>query len=260
MGQREAVSEAETAAPWAPIDTAYNQMISVFGRKGEGKSALANMLYRDWPGVDKLVLDVSGDDRPWERSRRISDPPSKMPAREKPEIPVDLWYVGNPSSATYRDDLDRAIRAVLFPRDRRTLIAIHEIGEVMPAGQTPGHGRLLLQQGRHFNVSSILCGPRPIDIEPLALQQSDEVFCYDLPNPNDRRRIAETIGFEPRDVDEAFRELRERGTHWFLRYTARIHEFVLCPPLPKSWLEVADEATGEAAPDHATQPGIGSNQ
>jgi hypothetical protein len=235
------VTATTEATPWAPIDIAHNQVIASFGRKGEGKSALANMLYRNWPGIDRLVIDVSGDDRPWERSKHITEAPTKMPAREDPDVPVDLWYVANPASPTYRDDLDRALRCVLYPRDRKTLVCIHEVGEVMPAGQTPGNGRLLLQQGRHFNVSTILCGPRPIDIEPLALQQADEVFLYDLPNPNDRRRIAETIGFPPKVIDEAVEQLRAKGSHWFLRYRRRGHELVLCPPLPAEWLDPGDD-------------------
>lgn len=228
--------------PWAPIDVGRNQVIACFGRKGQGKSKLANMLYRHWPAVDKLCIDVSGDDRPWERSKRITEAPAKMPPREKPDEPVDLWYVANAASPTYRDDLDRAIRAALFPRDRKTLVVIHEVGEVMPAGQTGPHARQLLQQGRHFNASTIVCGPRPMDIEPLALQQADEVFCYDLPNPRDRRRIAETIGYDPAGVDEAFREVRRRGDHWFLRYSAHRHEFVVCPPLPAEWRDPPAES------------------
>lgn len=227
--------------PFVPIDVSRNQVIAVFGRKGEGKSALANMLYRSWPAVDRICIDVSGDDRPWLRSKRITEPPAKMPARDRPDEPVDLWYVADAAAPTYRDDLDKALRAVLFPRDRRALVCIHEIGEVMPAGRTPPHGRKLLQQGRHYNASTILCGPRPVDIEPLALQQADEVFCYDLPNPRDRLRVAETIGYPPREIDDAIEELRRAGDHWFLRYRARAHALELCPPLPREWLDTGDD-------------------
>lgn len=224
---------------FAPIDCDRNQVIGVFGRKGTGKSTLANMLQRNWRGVDKLTIDISGDDRPSPGSQLVRTPPAAMPPREEPDQPVDLWYVADPASPTYRDDLDRALRAGLFPRDRRKLVTIHEVGEVLPAGQTPPHGRLLLQQGRHYNASTILCGPRPMAIEPLALQQCDEVFMYDCPNPRDRRRLADTLGIDPGEMDAAFREMRaEHGEHGFLRYRARDHELLLNPPLPREWREV----------------------
>jgi len=229
---------ADVAVAFAPIDASRNQVIGVFGRKGTGKSTLANVLQRAWPNVDKLTIDISGDDRPTPEAQLIRTPPAAMPAREDPEVPVDLWYVADPASPTYRDDLDRALRAGLFPRDRRKLVTIHEVGEVLPAGQTPPHGRLLLQQGRHYNASTILCGPRPMSIEPLALSQCDEVFMYDVPNPRDRRRLADTLGLDPAELDAAFREIRHEGEHWFLRYRARAHELLVCPPLPREWREI----------------------
>lgn len=227
-------------AAFEPVDASRNQVLGVFGRKGTGKSTLANMLQRHWPGVDKLTLDISGDDRPGPGAKLIRTPPHKMPKRERPDEPVDLWYVADPASPTYRDDLDRALAAALFPRDRRTLTVIHEVGEILPAGQTPPNGRLLLQQGRHYNASTILCGPRPKQIEPLALSQCDELFLYDLPNPVDRRRVAETIGWAPRELDAAFEEIRAEGQHWFLRYVARDHELLTCPPLPAEWRTVPE--------------------
>lgn len=231
---------ADTATGFAPIDAARNQIIGVFGRKGSGKSTLANMLQRAWPGVDKLTIDITGTDRPSPTSRRITEPPRVMPERDKPDEPVDLWYVANAASPTYRDDLDRALAAGLFPQHRKSLVTIHEVGEVLPAGQTPPYGRQLLQQGRHYNASTILCGPRPKSIEPLALSQCDEVFMYDVPQPADRQRLAETTGISPRELHEAFEEIRSAGRHWFLRYRAATHELLLCPPLPREWREVPD--------------------
>jgi energy-coupling factor transporter ATP-binding protein EcfA2 len=225
------------AAGFAPIDASGNQIVGVFGRKGSGKSTLANMLQRVWPGVDKLTVDITGTDRPSHNAQRVTLPPRAMPERDKPEEPVDLWYVPDPTAPTYRDDLDRALRAGLFPQHRKTLVTIHEVGEVLPVGQTPPHGRLLLQQGRHYNASTILCGPRPQQIEPLALSQCDEVFMYDVPNPRDRRRLADTLGISPRELDEAFNEVRAEGKHWFLRYRAALHELTLNPPLPREWRE-----------------------
>lgn len=230
-----AVVPVEQRAPWRPINVARNQMIGVFGRKGTGKSTLANMLYRQWPGVDKLCIDVSGDDSPGPASTRVTTAPTRMPDPGRDGAGVDLHYVADPGSNTYRDDLDRAIGAGLFPRDRAALVLIHEVGEVLPAGQSGPNGRILVQQGRHYSCSAILCGPRPQKIDPLALSQCDELFLYDVPNPDDRRRLADAMGLEPRELDEAFRGVRARGRHWFLRYGAADHDLTLCPPLPEQW-------------------------
>lgn len=227
---------ATSSVPWPPIDTSSNQVVLCVGRKGSGKSEAARMLYRHWPGADRIVIDTHGDAHPGAGARRLTgEPPAKLPARGDDGKPLNLHYVANPTSATYRDDLDRAVRMALFPRDRRTLLWIDEIGEVTQTNRTPPHLRLALQQGRHYSCSTLMCGPRPIAIDPLCLQQADRVLVYDLPNPADRRRVAETIGWPPGEFDEACRTVRRRGKFWFLTYVAGEHQLYLCPPLPEEW-------------------------
>lgn len=225
---------------WPPIDVDRNQIILAVGRKGSGKSEAARALYGWWPNADRLTIDVNGDANPGPEARRIAgEPPGKMPPREHPDQPLNLHYVANPARPTYRDDLDRALRMALFPRERRTLTWVDEIGEVTQVNKTPPHLRTLLQQGRHYHASAILCGPRPVAIDPLCLQQADRVLIFDLPNPADRRRVAETIGWPPGELDDRVLELRRRGDYWFLMYDAAGHELYTCPPLPESWRRVA---------------------
>ena len=225
--------------PWPQIDTDQNQIIACFGRKGSGKSAAARMLYRHWPAADKVVIDVNGDADPGEDARRITgDPPARLPDRGEHGEPVNLWYVADPTRPTYRDDLDRAIRLALFPRDRRTLLWVDEIGEVTQANKTPPHLRTLLQQSRHFDASAILCGPRPINVDPLCIAQADRVLIFDLPNPRDRERVADVIGWPPAAFEKACRQVRREGRYWFLMYVAAEHALYLCPPLPRDWLSI----------------------
>lgn len=225
--------------PWPQIDVDRNQIIVCVGRKGSGKSAAARMLYGHWPHADRIVIDVNGDAEPGEDAKRITgEPPQKLPSRGDKGEPLNLHYVADPTRATYRDDLDRAVRLALFPRDRRTLLWVDEIGEVTQANRTPPHLRTLLQQSRHFNASALLCGPRPVNIDPLCIAQADRVLIFDLPNPKDRERVANVIGWAPDKFDDACLEVRRQGAYWFLMYVASEHQLYLCPPLPREWLDI----------------------
>lgn len=225
--------------PWPQIETDANQIIVAVGRKGSGKSAAARMLYAHWPHADRIVIDVNGDADPGEDARKLTgDPPSRLPARGDDGHPLNLWYVADPTRPTYRDDLDRAIRLALYPRERRTVLWVDEIGEVTQSNRTPPHLRTLLQQSRHFNASAILCGPRPVNIDPLCIAQADRVLIFDLPNPRDRDRVASVIGWPPAAFEDACREIRRQGRFWFLMYVAAEHELYLCPPLPRDWLTI----------------------
>lgn len=236
------MSERAVESPWPQVDLEKNQIIACVGRKGSGKSKAASMFYAHWPDTDRIVIDVNGDAEPGPDAKRINgDPPTKLPERGEHGEPVNLWYVANPASASYRDDLDRAIRLALLPRDRRTLLWVDEIGEVTQANRTPPNLRTLLQQSRHYNASALLCGPRPINIDPLCIQQADRVLVFDLPNPRDRQRVADTIGWPPAAFDEACLEVRRQGKFWFLQYVAEEHELYLCPPLPQEWLDISPE-------------------
>lgn len=219
--------------PFPQLDPSLNSIVLCIGRKGSGKSHAARVLYRDWPGVDRITIDVNGDAEPGDDAERISPPfPSALPARKDDGRPLNLWYVADPASSAYRDELDRAVGLALFPRERRTLLWVDEIGEVTQANRTPPHLRTLLQQSRHFHASAILCGPRPMNIDPLCINQADRVLIFDLPNPRDRERVAENIGFPPKVIDDAVEGLRKRPKFSFLMYVASEHRLYACPPLP----------------------------
>lgn len=225
--------------PFPVVDPNKNQVIGVFGRKGSGKSVFAHKLFRDWPGVDKLVIDPTGDADPGVMKdlygRDVvpvvtSDVPDKLPDPPRGGQ-VCVRYVARPESPTYQDDIDRALAAALFPKTRRVLVWVDEAGEVFPVSYGP-RARQMLQQGRHYYASLIVCGPRPMTINPLVLNQCDYVVMFDLPGPADRKRIAECIGVPPTTLDAWLNEARRRGPHWYVIYSASQHLLYLCPPLP----------------------------
>lgn len=228
---------AQTHA-FPPIDPGRNQIILAVGRKGSGKSESARTFFRNWPTIDRLVLDINGDvelgdDIP---VTPLTAPlPDRLPARKSGEEgrPQTFRWIANPSAETFRDDADRVIGLGLYPKDRDMLVWVDEAGVVFPVNAVGPHGRTALHQSRHFRLSLLLCCPRPIAIDPLCVSQADRVLIYDLPNPKDRQRIADNIGWPPAKLDEELEETRRRGPHWFTMYVAAEHALFRCPPLPR---------------------------
>ncbi len=235
--------DVEEAGEHLPvIDPSKPVIISSWGRKGAGKSTFNRRLFASWP-YDKLCIDVNGDADPGPITRKLSKdditsrfpaPQAVMPGAPAPG-PQSLYWRADPGSATYEDDLDRAVGMALFPQDHPTLVWCGEVGEFMPSAQrTRPHMRRLLMQNRHYRASVLFDGPRPAHVNPLVLAQSDYVAIYHLPNPDDRDRIAKQIGYPPTrfsaECDETFR----RGPYWFLFWDAKAHQLYRCAPLPEA--------------------------
>ena len=218
------------------IDQDKPHLISVFGKKGSGKSVWARSMYTSWDD-DKLGIDVNGDMEPGADSVIITDPlPDSFPLNPTGE-PVNLHYLADPGSPTYREDLDRAIGLGLFPKEHRTLLWIDEIGEFTTGNRTDPRMRRLLHQSRHFNTSAIMCGPRPTDVDKLIIAQSDLVVIYDLPDPDDQAKIAKIIAYPADRFGKIIAEMRSLGPHHHLVYAASKctrsgrPQLALCDPL-----------------------------
>jgi hypothetical protein len=230
------------------LDPAGSPMIiSAFGMKKSGKSHLNGLIYQSWPG-DKLDIDVNGNAYVGPDAVKVgTDGDGKVPMKwpaptppigEKPRA-QNLHYVANPASPTYRDDLDRAVGMALFPQDHRVLVHAGEVGELTPNSKSAPHLRLLLQQNRHYNVFGLFDAPRPMNIDPLVLAQSDLVAIFRMPNPDDKKRVAEVIGLEPPQFDEECRRCWSRGKNWFLLWDVERNTLWHSPPLPASLEQVA---------------------
>jgi len=209
------------------LDIADGLLILATGKKKSGKSILGKVLFLSYPG-DKIVIDVAGDDGPTqdviELRGTVQDLPRRWPEeqREHPDQYLTLRYVPDLGSPTVLEDIDVVVGLALshgrdqHHRGRRgCCVLIHEIGKVAPAGRTKPHMARALGQNRHYNTTVIMCGPRPQTIDPLALQQCDLVYIFEILNPADRARLAETIGWDPKDLDAAIEDL---GRHEYLRF------------------------------------------
>jgi len=207
------------------LDPSRGIIVVCVGKKGSGKSVMGLLLFRAYP-YDKVVIDVAQDDGPWgpdviDLHGTVEDLPRRWPEhlRKDDGAPMTLRYVPDPGSPTFREDMD-AVIALVMAHGKRTghcAVLVHEMGRLAPAGQTPPHTSRMLEHNRHHHVTAILCGPRSQDIDPLILMQADLVYTFELQGAADRRRIAENIGWNPREFDAAVDDL---GPHEHLRFDA----------------------------------------
>lgn len=226
----EPLTEATREYPME-LDPRKNFIVSAFGRKGAGKTTLNRMLFRDYP-LSKLCVDVNGEADPGEESQKITTLERGMPRVREDQPPANLHYLADPGSVTYRDDLDRSIGMAMFPKDQHSLVWCGEVGELCTGNKSGPHLRRMLMQSRHYRTSALFDGPRPMDIDPLVLAQSDYVAIYDLPNPADRQRVAETIGYPPSRFNEECENTFRKGEFWHLLWSTKAKRLYRCPPLP----------------------------
>ncbi len=212
------------------LDPRRSTYVSIFGRKGSGKSFLASRLFARYP-FDKVVIDPSGDAEGVDDAELLTAPlPAKLPKGEQGR-PRTWRFIPDAGADDFRDDLDRVIGLAMHHPRGRCALWLDELNLVSPGpNQTGPNLRRALYMGRHHGLTMFACGPRPMTIDPLVLSQADHVAIFQLPNPNDRRRVADAIGIGPKEFDAWHEQIGEREFFW---YDARAHDAVILPPLKK---------------------------
>lgn len=195
--------------------------ICLVGKKHTGKTELAYVLFDSYP-FDRLAVDPPGDLKMPEDTVQLDPLPHRWPGTtvesvtgERRRERTTLHYVPNFHSPTYRQDMDQAC-GLAYGHGRCCLL-FDEVHEGAPANQVPPHMRRVLRQARHRALTTIFATQRPLTVDPLVISQADYLYVFKLPNPNDRKRVAETIGWTQKSFDEAVGGL---GNYEYLRYDA----------------------------------------
>ena len=210
--------------------------IFICGKKKSGKTELAFHLFDGYP-FDRICIDPNGDIKMPPDTLELTSPlPTRWPG-EAYETAFGkkrrqtLHFVPEVHLDGYKEEMDRAV-ALAYAHGNSALF-FDECQVGAPANQTPPHMRRALWQGRHSPMTLILASPRPMTIDPLCISQADYVYAFKLQNPADRKRVAENIGWDPKDFDDAMAELK---AYEFLRYEAGAEEgsgeLVHFPALP----------------------------
>lgn len=248
------VEDAAAEKPLELTTTGEPLVISAWGKKGRGKSYFNRRIFRSYPG-DKIAIDINGNADPGPDAEKITLPEGTAPRwPEKVRLPGEekrsrtLHFVAKPHSATFHDDLDRAVGLALFPQAHRVCLWAGEVGELTPHTNSGPHMRTVLMQNRHFNVDCLFDGPRPADVDKLVLGQSDLIAVFFLPDEDDRKRIAKQCGIPVRDFERECREVWRRGKHHFLLWHTDSETLFRCPPLPDDLADPALEDTAAGAP------------
>ncbi len=240
-----------TDAPRNP-DPRKSTQIFICGKKGSGKTELAKVLFDSYP-YDRILVDPNGDIERPEEAEDLEPPiPSRWPGylfADDPERRRErrtLYYMPDFKDPQFAEDLDRVCG--LAYSHRRTCLFVDEAHEAAPSTKTPPHMRRNLRQGRHHELTQIFATPRAKTVDPLMISNADWVYVFKLPNPDDRKRVAENTGIDPKVFDEGVHAL---GQYEYLRYDAGANggegEWKHYPALPLERLrpEPEDESPAE---------------
>lgn len=218
-----------------PPDPHKSYWIFCSGKKGSGKSRYCRAWFDAYP-LDRVVIDPTGDIR----RDLIADGveftelqhgmlPVRLPEPPEGQDRVTLVFVPDMSAPDYVDEMDRVVGLCLTRGQRPVLLWIDEWGTLTTAHKTPPNTRIAVHQGRHHDLSLLLCCPRPQHVEPLGISQADAVATWRTPNIRDRDVIAGNIGFDPAAFSAVNRQLEG---HAYSLYDANEDILYVMPPLP----------------------------
>lgn len=246
------------------------QVIAAFiGRKHTGKSKLARFLAATYPR-DQVVVDLHGDDRPWQVDVKdsgyveLGEIPAKWPEHLRPEgRPLVLYYQPDAGSPTLVQDMDQAAGLAWAHGD--CLLLVHEWGALALAHnqrERPMTSRVQ-SQGRKRKISVFEAMHRVHNVDTLTLVQADLIYVMagGVTRREDRQRIATDIGWDEVEFTLAYNELEPYGYLLFDRrpglapedpakqFTEEDLRLTKWPALTKDELEAVERPPGRIEAD-----------
>ena len=208
------------------------------GKKNSGKSRLCRAWFDAYP-LDRVVIDPTGDIRRDLQADGVDfielehgNLPVRLPEPKEGQTRVTCVFVPDVKAPDYVDEMDRVVGLCLTRGARPVLLWIDEWGSLTTAHKTPPNTRVAVHQGRHHDLSLLLCCPRPQHVEPLGISQADAVATFRTPNIRDRDVIAGNIGFDPAEFSRHNRQHCGSADHAYTLYDAGDDVLYLMPPLP----------------------------
>lgn len=221
--------DSGTFGPNGELDPKRGIIATFIGKKRSGKSVMALWYFMNYPG-DRVVIDVAGDDGPVgpdvttiegtmiDLPRRWPNYLRKYNDDMKP-LPMTLRYVPDAGSETFLEDMDTVVGMAL-DHPEGCCILVHEAGVLCEVHKVKRNTRRLLHHNRHGGPTTCLfCMPRTKTTDTAVTQQADLVYTFELMGVEDRKRIAENIGWNVTDFHDAVEDL---GPHEYLLYDSNL--------------------------------------
>lgn len=198
------------------LDPEASNFVMLLGKKRSGKSVRARAFAEQWPRR-LLVIDVLHEIE-MDGALILNTVPKAWPTTEDDKgqrWPVQRVVIRiDMGAADHIEQIDAAFGLAYSTGD--VLVWVDEVHVSMPTEKSRRmhHARRILVHGRHRLISLLLCGPRPTHVDRLCLMQSDHVLVFDLPQRDDRERIADDLGVDRDDLAEIINTLPPHGYAW----------------------------------------------
>ncbi len=189
------------------------------GTTGTGKSTLTKKLFLS-TAAPRLVVDPADSSL----TASVASPGGTFsdPLRV-PDVATARFVPRDPDDSDAYDALFRWAFA-RFPR----YVWIDEAGQVAPASGYPKAVNTYVVQGRKRQLGLVACHTRPREVMKNFIAQAAHVFAFALPNPDDRRYLADIVGLPISNFNAAMEQLGQRDFLWWNQHTRTL---TICPAL-----------------------------
>lgn len=186
------------------------------GKTRSGKSLLARTVFLS-AAAPRLIIDPADSD--------LTDVPGAVTFRDAKRPPADAATARFvPRDPADRNEYDLVYRWAFerYPR----FVWLDEAGQAAPAQGGSRWLNTYLVQGAKRSLGHIACHGRPREINRNLIGSASHVLIFELPNPDDRRHLADLVGLPVAELEADLFALPPHGFLWWDSET-----LWSCPPL-----------------------------